>query len=79
MVEVQINGITTKLRVDSGCQKILLPEAISQHIKDTTKLVKTEIKLHPYGTTIYFKLRGKAIVILQDAQGGTIETFVCII
>lgn len=42
MLEVQINSITTKLLVDSGCQKNLLPEAIYQHIKDTTKLVKTD-------------------------------------
>lgn len=41
MLEVQINSITTKLLVDSGCQKNL-PEAIYQHIKDTTKLVKTD-------------------------------------
>ena len=68
-----------KLRVDSGCKNILLSEAIYQHIKDTTKLAKKEIRLNPYGTTTYLKVKEKAKVTMQAPQGLSIEAFVHII
>ena len=43
-VEVLINGVPTKMRVDSCCQKVLLPEEVFETIRHTTTLVPSTVK-----------------------------------
>ena len=79
LVEVTINGVPVSLRVDSGCQKVLLPENVYRTFRHTTRLIPTKVKLRPYGTKDCLEVKGRAKVELQAARGQTFETFVYVV
>ena len=79
MIKVKFNGYITDIRVDSGCHRILLPEKVYHTFRHTTRLVKTKVKLRPYGIKDNLTVVGRAKVIVEAECGQKHETWAYIV
>ena len=79
MIEVEANGTSLKMRVDSGCKKTLIPEKDFRKIAHTTRLYRSKVKLRPYGTKELLKVKGRAKIDLTTHSGATSEQLVYVI
>ena len=68
-MEIEINGQPIKMKVDSGCSKVLIPEKELQRIRKTTGLVATKVKLRPYGISRLLDVIGRARVDMKNGNG----------
>ena len=69
-VEIEINGKPMKMKVDSGCSKVLIPEKEFHRICKTTRLVATKVKLRPYGMSRLLEvIIGRARVDMKNGNG----------
>ena len=79
VIPLFINGEKMLVRVDSGCRKVLLPEAMFQKIRKTTKLRKPKVKLRPYGVKENIEVVGRALVNLTAIGGKTISAWIHVV
>ena len=79
MIDIEANGTSMKMRVDSGCKKTLIPEKDFRKLANTTRLFKSKVKLRPYGTKDLLKVKGRAKIELTTTSGATSEQLVYVI
>ena len=48
MIDIEANGTPMEMRVDSGCEKTLIPQKDFRKFANTTRLFKSKVKLRPY-------------------------------
>ena len=79
MVEVHMNDVPFKLRVDSGCKKVLIPEKEFDSIKHTTRLIRSKVRLRPYGIEQCLEVKGRAKVTIRASKGMTFDTYAYVV
>ena len=75
MVEIRFNDIPLEVKVDSGCSKVIIPEKVYKQISKTTRLIKTKVRLRPYGMKDHLEVLGGAKVRLTAQAGASMETW----
>ena len=75
MVEIRFNDIPLEVKVDSGCSKVIIPEKVYKQISKTTRLIKTKVRLRPYGMKDHLEVLGRAKVRLTAQAGASMETW----
>ena len=68
-----------KMKVDSGCSKVLIPEKEFHRIHKTTRLVATEVKLRPYGMSRLLEVIGRARVDMKNGNGQVITEWIYVV
>ena len=71
-MEIEINCKPVKMKVDSGCSKVLIPEKEFHRIRKTTRPVATKVKLRPYGMSRLLEVIGRARVDMKNGNGQVI-------
>ena len=72
VVTVEVNGTELQMRVDSGCKKVLIPEKQFNKLKQKGRLVKTKVKLRPYGMTENIEVKGRVRLVLRSMSGSLV-------
>ena len=77
MTELNVNGQSVKMFVDSGCKKTLMPvELYKRHMGE---LRPTNVKLRPYGTDQYLNVQGQLQAEMKCKEGATITTTIYVV
>ena len=80
MVKVKMNGYPLEVRVDAGCGKVLILEEVYQNFSNTTRLIKTKVKLsRPYGTKNNLEVKGWAKVTPEAMSGQYYDTYIFVV
>jgi len=76
ITNITINGIHVKVRVDSGCRKVLLPEKVFRKIQRRSVLKKTKVQLRPFGVDAEIEVIGRACINLTVVGGKSITEWI---
>ena len=68
-----------KMKVDSGCSKVLIKEKEFHRIRKTTGLVMTKVKLRPYGMSRLLEVIGRARVDMKNGNGQVITEWIYVV
>ena len=65
-----------KIIVDSGCNKVLIPEKDFSSINQITKLIWNNVKLLPYGSDKYLEVKGHVKETFETVNGSTCQEYI---